>query len=154
MPCEMPPSLIINPTNGSVQIDGVAQVINRGLSRDLAASTFAQFYRTSVNHGNGYEWLAFQGVSFGGHPCGFSLGFNNGLLEQVHWSVALPNAKMERGWPMREAIDAEVNFVRMALTKIFSRSFSSGQERFPWGSVWCFFDAKGFQASSGVRYAA
>ena len=153
-PQQMLPMFSFSPVDGSVQIEGCPTIINKGLSKDLAASSFSKFYRTSIDHRNGYEWLAFQGVSFGGHPCSFSLGFYMGQLEQIHFGVALPDANIERGWPTRETIDAEITFVRKILANTFARSFSSGQELFGWGGVWSVFDAKGIQASSGVRYAA
>ena len=154
MPHEMTSSLLFNSIDGSLHIEGCRTTIQRSLDRDLAASALSNFYRMAIDHKNGYEWLAFQGVNFGGYPCGFSLGFHLGRLEEIHWNVALPNAEMESGEPTREAIDAEIVFVRKILSDTFARGFSSGQEHFDWGCVWCVFDAKGFQASSGLRYAA
>jgi hypothetical protein len=149
----MAPALLINSVDGSVNIDGYPIAIKKGLSKDVAASALSKFFRTSIDHKNGYEWLAFQGVNFGDFPCGFSLCFYQGALVELHWSVNLPNCKLENGWPTREAIDSEIKYVRNILSKLFSRNFSSGQESFGWGVVWSSFDAKGFQASAGVRYA-
>jgi len=114
----------------------------------------ATFFRSQTDHGNGYEWLAFHHLTFNAKPCGISLCFHLGKLQEAHFGVALPNAPLEGGWPTREAIDAEISFMRQALAQSFSRSFSTGQEQFSWGVVWSAFDAKGFQASSGIRYAA
>jgi hypothetical protein len=148
----MVPALAIVPNDGSLRIEGCPVVICRNLSREEAAAGLSQFYRSQTDHGNGYEWLVFGGVSFGGRPCGFSLCFHRGRLTQVHWGVSLPNAPQAGGWPTREAIDAEIAFVRGILQQSLGRSFVSGEERFPWGIVWATFDSKGFQASAGVRY--
>ncbi len=64
------------------------------------------------------------------------------------WSVQLPNAPMDGGWPTREAIDAEVSFVRDVLAN--EMSLRTGVT--PWGAVWSCFDPKGFLASNGLRY--
>jgi len=150
----MHPSLSFNSNDGSIHIASVAEPIAQGMQKERAASALATFFRSQTDHGNGYEWLAFHHLTFNAKPCGISLCFHLGKLQEAHFGVALPNAPLEGGWPTREAIDAEISFMRQALAQSFSRSFSTGQEQFSWGVVWSAFDAKGFQASSGIRYAA
>jgi hypothetical protein len=150
----MHPSLSFNSNDGSIHIASVAQPITQGMQKEVATSLLEAFFRSHTDHGNGYEWLVLQGLTFSTQPCGLSLCFHLGKLQSAHFGVALPNAPRESGWPTREAIDAEISFVRQALAQSFSRSFSTGQEQFSWGAVWSVFDAKGFQASSGIRYAA
>jgi hypothetical protein len=150
----MQPSLLFNSNDGSIHISSVTCPISRDMPRDLAASELADFFRSKIDHRNGYEWLAFHQLTFNSEPCGLALGFHLGKLQQVHFGVSLPDAPLKDGWPTREAIDAEISFIRQALSRSFSRSFSSGKEQFPWGIVWSDFDAKGFQATSGIRYAA
>jgi hypothetical protein len=110
------------------------------------------FYRSRIDHKNGYEWLSFHGVTFGGLPCGFSLCFLHDALTEVHIGVSLPNAELEGGWPTRRAIEEEVVFIRAELGKQLSRSFQTSQERFAWGVVWAMVDSKAFVASAGLRY--
>ena len=126
-------------------------VLCPGTRIDVVQGALAKFYRRSINHNNGYEWLSFGGLSFAGRSCGISVCFMQGALSEVHWGVSAPDAK-EKSWPSREDIDEELAFVRSVLSKLLSRSFASGSERFSWGLVWSTFDPKGFMASSGVRY--
>lgn len=150
----MHPSLSFNPANGSIQISSVACPISHGMSKDLVVSVLENFFRTGVNHGNGYEWLMFHQLSFSSKPCGLSLCFHHDILKQVSFGVSMLDRSVdEGGWPTRETIDAEIFFIRQVLAELFSRSFSTGHEQFPWGTVWSDFDIKGFQASSGIRYA-
>lgn len=149
-----PPSITLHAENGAVSIEGCELRLTPGLSREAVLAALSDFYRRSIDHHNGYEWLFFNGLMFAGQACGLSICFHHGHLREIHWGVVLPGAKMESGWPTREAIEQEVAFVRAALSKIFSRSFSSGHEQFTWGQVWSVFDPKGFLASSGLRYAA
>lgn len=103
--------------------------------------------------GNGYEWLSFHKVTLGKQPCGFAAGFNHGALTEVHFSVSLPDAKLEGGWPTREAIEEELAFVRSQLNAQLGTEPDAASTAFPWGTVWSMSDPKGFQANSGVRYA-
>ena len=133
-------------------IDGCPLAIGRGLAPGEAAAALAAFYRNRIDYGNGYEWLTFDGASLSGNPCSFSLCFHQGRLTEIQFGVALPDAKLEDGWPTREAIDEEIEFVRRFFRQAFHRRFTSGEERFNWGTVWSVFDPKGYQASSGIRY--
>lgn len=146
--------LSISAQDGSIRISSVAQAISRGIRRDVIASEMEAFARGNIDHRNGYEWLMFHKLAFESQPCGLSLCFYEGSLQEVHLGVQLANASSKASWPTREAIDAEVSFMRQAFAKIFSRKFLTGEERFTWGVVWSAFDAKGFLASSGIRYAA
>ena len=102
----------------------------------------------SQDHGNGFEWLNLDRLTFGGLPAHLSLCFHENLLEQASWSVRLPGAETDDGWPIREAIDAEVAFVLRTLTD--EMGIHTGL--FPWGEIWSRFDAKGFVAANGLRY--
>ena len=103
---------------------------------------------------NGYVWEMFRGLKFMGHPCGIAVCFHFDRLTEIHFCVSLPGARLESGWPTREAIDQEVGFIRSALSDVFGVSFESGSHGFKWGEVWSMFDQKCFIASSGIRYAA
>lgn len=102
----------------------------------------------SRDYGNGYEWLERGALTFGGRPAYLSLCFQNDALEQASWSVQLPDAATEGGWPTREAIDAEIAFVRRTLAT--EMGICAGH--LPWGEVWSNFDTKGFMAANGLRY--
>lgn len=143
----------INPKTGAISVEGCDLTLERGRPISAVQTALTMFYRTHIDHRNGYEWLAFHQLSFFGEPCALSVGFKDGALTEVHLGVALPNAPTKSGWPTREAIEQEICFVRSALSKELSRSFSSGRENFSWGEVWSLFDPKGFMASAGVRYA-
>ncbi|MHB8971375.1 MAG: hypothetical protein ACYC3X_23810 [Pirellulaceae bacterium] len=145
-------SLTFSPADGSIKIAGCAVEITSSLSKAQARAAFASLKLTSMDHGNGYEWLTLHGMSLGGRPCSIALGFCGETLERVHWGVELPNAKLEKGWPTRETSEEEIAFVRNYLGEVFQRSFRTGQETFPWGVVWSTFDPKGYAASSGLRY--
>lgn len=150
----MLPTLTINPVDGSVSISNSPLTLSKGLDRARAFAALRHHYRSNTDHGNGYEWLSFDGVSFGGAPSGFSICFHDHRLTEIHFGVSLPNLKLEDGWPTRQSIDEEVAFVQSELTSQLGRQFTSGQVQFSWGTVWSMFDAKGFLASAGLRYAA
>jgi hypothetical protein len=147
------PAFSIGPDDGSVRIGGCSLVLAKGLAREVAAEQLSRFYRSKIDHRNGYEWLFFQGASFGAQPCGFALCFHLGHLTEIHFGVSLPDAKLEGGWPTREAIDREIAFVRRELASQCARTFQSGLEHFSWGIVWSQYDEKGGQATAGLRYA-
>jgi hypothetical protein len=148
----MTPSLTIDPADGSVYIEDCSLALSKGVGKAEVSAALAQFYHSSADYKNGYEWLRFQGVSFGGQPCGFAVCFHFGALTEIHIGVSLPNAELEGGWPTRRTIDQEVVFMRAELAKQLSRSFQHGRECFSWGEAWSTFDPKGFFASTGVRY--
>ena len=58
---------------------------------------------------------------------------------------------MEGDWPTREAIDAEVAFVRGVLAR---KGITVGElpQKFLWGEIWSIFDSKGFVAANGLRF--
>lgn len=102
----------------------------------------------SRDHGNGYEWLDLGELTFGGRPAHLSLCFHRGVLDQATWSVRLPDVALEGGWPTRDAIDAEIAFVRHTLA--VEMGINAGH--LVWGEVWSSFDPKGFMAANGLRY--
>jgi hypothetical protein len=117
-------------------------------ARQSVEPAIAHWLRKSRDMGNGYVWLNL-GDLFSGQPAALALCFKGDRLTEASWSVQLPGAPVEDGWPTREAIDAEVAFVRSALAK----EMGLASERQSWGSVWSAFDPKGFMASHGLRYA-
>jgi hypothetical protein len=106
----------------------------------------ARFFARSWDHGNGYEWLFLQDLSFGGRPTGLALCFHDGLLGEASWNVDLPDANAD-SWPTREEIDEEIAFVRKTLKDM---GLATGHTR--WGEVWSAFDPKGDLAANGIRY--
>lgn len=116
-----------------------------GLSREAVSSALAPLYRSSLDHGNGYEWLSFHGDTFGGHPCGFALLFRQGSMTEIHFNVMLPDAEMENGWPTKGAIDDEVAFARKELSTQLGAEIGDRGVTFSWGAAWSTFDPKGFQ---------
>lgn len=149
----MKPSLTFDPSDGSASISGIPIRLRGGLSREAASSALVSLYCSILDYGNGYEWLSFQGVTFGGHPCGFALCFFQGSMTALHFSVMLPDAKIESGWPTKGAIDDEIAFARKELSAQLRSKIADCGSTFSWGVAWSAFDPKGFQASSGVRYA-
>jgi hypothetical protein len=65
----------------------------------------------------------------------------------------LPNAKLDGGWPTREAINDEIAFVKEVFRDQLKRKFGDNTEQFKWGVAWSGFDSKGFKATAGIRYA-
>jgi hypothetical protein len=104
--------------------------------------------------GNGYVWVNIRGLTFGEHACAASICFSADRVHQFSWSAWLPDAEADGGWPMREAIDDEIKYVRGVLSEQLDRDFKRGEEVFPWGCAWSRFDPKGIQASNGLRYAS
>lgn len=141
----------IDPQTGSLSVGGVR--LEPLQSKSEAEPQIARFVRGERDHGNGHEWLYLGGLTFGGQQASLGLCFHDGRLEQASWSVQLPNAPMEGGWPTREAIDEEVTFVRTVLAQE-----GLAVDRFPikfrWGEMWSSFDEKAFIASNGLRYRA
>lgn len=132
-----PAAMVIDPATGAIGFEGMGDVLKGGMDRVLALDAL-----------EGLE------ASFGGQPVHLLPYFSYGELTEVHFSVALPNAPMEEGWPTKAAIDAEIAFVRKELERQLGQSLSGGQAKFAWGGVWSLFDSKGFQAVAGVRWGA
>lgn len=149
----MPSPIVINSSNGSLKLLDLGLVIRKGMERASVEAMLSQFPKSVVDHGNGYSWSSFNGLTFGSMPCGISLCFHHGALTEVHLGVVLPNRKFEHEWPTREASDQEIAFVRKVFHDQLKRRFRNKVEHFPWGVAWSMFDEKGFCASSGIRYA-
>jgi len=142
--------LSIDPASGSLRLSGLTAGISPGQTKVDVQPLLVPFARGARDHRNGYEWLNFGGLSFGGYPCTLALCFFEGRLVEASWSVSLPDAPMENGWPSRAAIDDEVRFVRKTLTEQLGQS--PDVAAFSWGRVWSTFDPKGFLAANGIRY--
>jgi hypothetical protein len=124
--------------------------LSAGQSRRDVERLLAAQVKGGRDFGNGYAWLDLEGLSFGGQPAWLSLCFHHGRLSEASWSVALPGAP--EGWPTREAIDEEVEFVRAVLAQEIGFAPSGDSMTFPWGEVWSLFDPKGDLAANGLRY--
>ncbi|WP_155006394.1 hypothetical protein [Sphingomonas hengshuiensis] len=143
----MAPSFSIDQRTGEIRI-GDTVVLKSGEQRTAVEPQVATLADSSRDHGNGFNWLHLRGLTFGGQPAHLSLCFHHNLLDRASWSVRLPNAETDGDWPTRDAIDAEIAFVRRTLTD--EMGISAGL--FPWGEVWSSFDTKGFLAANGLRY--
>lgn len=125
--------------------------ITPGLDKFYVEQRVSSLLSSTRDFGNGYQWLYLKGLSFGAQPCGLGLCFSNGNLCEISWSVQLPNAPMEGGWPTRAAIDQEIEFVRRELEQQLGCRLELAC--FQWGQVWSGFDENGFLASNGIRYS-
>ncbi len=141
--------IFIDPQTGSIGLGEVR--LNPLDTKADAEPLIAHLLDAPRFHENGYEWLYLRGLTFGGHPASMGLCFHNGKLEQASWSVQLPDAPMEGGWPTRKAIDEEIAFVRGVLSGN-GMDTRQGAIEFAWGELWSSFDPKGFLASNGLRY--
>lgn len=139
----------IDPHTGSLGIGGVR--LQPSQLKPEIEPHVAALVKGSRDHGNGYDWLYLEGLTFGGQPTSVGLCFHDGRLEQASWSVQFPDAPMDGGWPTRETIDKEIAFVRGILAQQ-GLNVSDHPNKFPWGEAWSSFDAKGFIASNGLRY--
>ena len=148
------PALTINPKDGSIHIAiaGCNFVIESTFTSDTTAAPLAQLYRSEQVHKNGYVWRTYQGISIEGVSGGLALCFHSGRLTEVHIGASVPTTGTENGWPTRESIELEVNFLKNAFRRQLSRSFQTDLERFSWGSAWAKFEEKGFLASAGISY--
>jgi hypothetical protein len=144
--------LVISPDDGAIHLSGYSLALRCGLKKEAVRNALAALFRHEQAMGNGFEWLTFHNVTFGKQPCGFAACFKQGALTEVHFSVSLPTAKLEGGWPTREAIEEELAFVRSQLNAQLGTEPNDTSTAFPWGTVWSMFDPKGFQANSGVRF--
>ncbi|TIK69216.1 hypothetical protein E4416_04540 [Stenotrophomonas maltophilia] len=142
-----------NPTDGSIQLGTLPNLICPSLSLQEARIVFATLTHGERDVGTGYVWLSLHRLSLGGAPAGISLCFHGQYLDMVTMSVDLPGATLDDGWPSQAAINAEVAFMRRTLGAALGRTLSGGHARFGWGEAWARFDPKGFMASSGIRYA-
>ncbi|HEL4113858.1 TPA: hypothetical protein UM343_004035 [Stenotrophomonas maltophilia] len=145
--------MIIDATDGSIQLGNLPTLIGPTLSRDEARAAFATLMRGERDVGTGYHWLSLHRLSLGGAPAGISLCFHGPQLDMVTMGVDLPGATLEDGWPTKAAIDAEVAFMRRTLATALGQKLAGGCARFDWGEAWARFDPKGFMASSGIRYS-
>ncbi|MET0247432.1 MAG: hypothetical protein ABW182_11835 [Sphingomonas sp.] len=142
-----PIAFSIDRDNGGFRFDGALVIEPGACSIEVEPRVQALIMRAR-DHGNGYRWLDLAGLSFGGRPAWLSLGFHDGALVRASWNVRLDEVELQDGWPTREAIDAEIAFVRRILTE--EMGIVPGAQ--PWGEVWSHFDAKGFLAANGIRY--
>lgn len=142
--------LRIDRKTGSAHIGHLIEIAP-GLDRFYIEQRISPLLSSARDHGNGYQWFYLKGLSFGSQPCGVGLCFLNDRLAELSWSVQLPGAATEGGWPTREAIDREIEFVRQELERQLGCPLRDA--RFPWGQIWSEFDPKGFLASNGIRYS-
>lgn len=112
----MATELLIDSETGNIRV-GDLVLLKPNQEREEVATLVASFLGSVRDLGNGYEWLDLKGLTFGGQPASLSICFHGGRLEQASWSVQLPDAPMEGGWPTQEAIDGEISFVRDTLAK-------------------------------------
>lgn len=131
-PHPMEHEILINPATGGITLRDSHITLSAGVSRRAVATDLSLFLCANQDHGNGYEWLHFQGLSFGGKTAHLSVCFFNGRLREMSWSVNLRENPSDKSWPSQEESDEEVAFVRTVLRDTLSRPFSSGEERFPW----------------------
>lgn len=143
----MPTPFSIDPGTGNIQIGETILLEPRSRIATIEPMV-ADWLAGSSDMGNGYAWLNLTDLSFGGAPAGLALCFHDGRFEQASWNVDLPDATLEDGWPTREAIDAEIAFVRRTLATEMNISLG----KTTWGELWCDFDGKAFLASNGLRY--
>jgi len=146
----MPHDLSIDPITGALTITGLAVALSAGQAKAEIVSLLASCARGGRDYRNGYAWLNFGGLAFGGAACDLALCFFEERLVEVSWNVALPDAEMEDGWPSRQASEDAVRFVRQVLTTQLERSPDAGA--FSWGRVWSQFDPKAGLAAHGLRY--
>lgn len=145
----MAAELWINRNSGDIRI-GDLVLLQPNQSKSSIVPLVADLLVGSSDHRKGFEWLSLAGVTFGGQPARISICFHDGRLKQALWSVELPDAPSQGGWPTREAIDAEIAFVRRTLENEMGIGVGSQS----WGKVWSSFDQKGFLASNGLRYTS
>lgn len=128
-------ALRVDPATGAVHLEGASAVLVGGMAR---AATLE----------------ALQGVAatLGGQPVALLPCFEHGELAELRLGVDLPGAPVRDGWPTQAAIEAEVAFVRAQLQAQLGTLLEAGHARWPWGEVWSLFDAKGWQATAGVRW--
>ena len=145
--------LIISPDDGVIHLSGYSFALRGGLNKEAVRKALSPLFRQEQSMGNGYEWLSFHNATFGKQPCWFAACFHQGALTEVNFNVSLPDAKLEDGWPTREAIEEELAFVRSQFKAQLGTAPDAASTTFHWGTAWSMFDPKGFQANSGVRYA-
>lgn len=137
----------INRDTGTIRIGQVGSLAANQRKVEIMPDV-SDLVAGSPDHGNGYDWVDLHNLTFGGQPAMLSLCFYDDLLKEARWSVQLPNASTEGGWPTRATIDAEIAFVRRALAE----EMGIGAGTLSWGEVWSSFDPKGFLAANGLRY--
>lgn len=143
----MPHPFSIDRETGDIRIREIATLRGSVLKTEVSAQV-GDLVEGARDHGNGYEWMYLGGLTFGGRPAHLALCFHTSRLQQASWSVRLPDASMEGGWPTRDAIDQEIAFVHRTLTD--EMGLDPGPQS--WGEIWSSFDAKAFMASNGLRY--
>ena len=149
----MSTSFRIDPATGSVLFDGTEAAVLNNASKDSIAAALSKHLKSVQDLGNGYEWLYFHDLSFGGKPATISVCFFQGKVRELRWNTNLrPNAA-DNSWPTRDECNKEIEFVLGVLRSSLSRRLSNGSEKFPWGLVWCEYNERDGFASSGLRYA-
>lgn len=143
--------IVIDAATGALRI-GTLATLGAGAAMAEAAAALAPFALGERDFGNGYTWLAFRGLSFGGRPCALSLCFLHSRFAEASWGVEMADGAADGSWPTREECDLEIAFVRAILREQTGRAFAKGSERFAWGELWSSYDPKGGGAGHGLRY--
>ncbi|HEL3215778.1 TPA: hypothetical protein UME35_004224, partial [Stenotrophomonas maltophilia] len=96
--------VIIDATDGSIQLGNLPTLIGPTLARDEARVAFVTLMHGERDVGTGYVWLSLHRLSLGGAPAGINLCFHGQQLDMVTMGVDLPGATLEDGWPTQAAI--------------------------------------------------
>lgn len=93
-------------------------VIDSTLTSDRAVSMLGPFYLAELDHGNGYIWRSYSGVSINGVPGSFALCFYAGRLTEAHVGLSISNEATNNVWPSHESVERDVGVLRRSLMQL------------------------------------
>jgi hypothetical protein len=115
----MTQEITINPLTGAVSVGGSVPTLQDRVPKEVVLAALSEFLHSNRDHGNGYEWLYFRGLAFGGKPAALSACFHQGFLREIQWNVILRNETSAHAWPTQAECDQELEFVRGVLCDVF-----------------------------------
>lgn len=137
--------------NGAAQIDGFQQPLLAGLSIAIARSELDPVLHRHRDHGNGFEWLDFHRLAFGGWPCRLSACFQEGYLVDMIWWISR-TWPYDDPWPSERELSEQLETLRRTLQAQLLRPFQGASERFVWGDVRPHYQYQTGAAQVALRY--
>jgi hypothetical protein len=121
--------------------------VSHVLTEQETLSVIPEMIESKQDMGTGWVWYRMPAFTDGDVVVGISLGFNHGILEQM--SIADINTQYGANWS-EWSEEKEIHRAKSIAAWLYKHGFPTGQ--YPWGDIWCGYDAKGGFGSATVHY--